>query len=164
MLTFHQVLIVLLSCGNIKEGVISQISTNVTTYSFRPTFLPVMETSLSSSGCAYLFSYARLTACSLPLALTLALTSTGGRQAVNTDIRIVQRPSGSWNLGQLWQLLQICIFHVIIQLAPPIPKCQKASQCKRANTCNQRGVVFCYSHPICNSLSTTALLIRSHKS
>lgn len=38
-----------------------------------------------------LFSYyAWLTACSLPLALTLALASSGDGQAVNTLIRIVQ--------------------------------------------------------------------------
>lgn len=147
MLTFHQVLIFLLSCRSIKEGVISQISTNVMTYSSCPTFLLIMESSLSSSQCAYLFSYARLTACSLPLALTLALTSTGGRQAVNINIRIGQRPSGSQNLGQLWQLLQICIFHVIIQLAPPNLKCQKAFQYQRANACNQRGVVFAILNP-----------------
>lgn len=148
MLTFHQVLIFLLSCGTVKQGVISQISTNVMTYSFRPTFLPITETSLLPSRCAYLFIlYARLTACSLPLALTLALTSAGGTQAVNTNIRIVERPSGSQNLGQLWQLLHICISHVIIRLAPPILKCQNASQCQRANTCNQRGVVFAIPIP-----------------
>lgn len=147
MLTFYQVLIFLLSCGSIKERMISQISTNVVTYSFHPTFLPIMETSLLSSQCAYLFSYARLTACSLPLALTLALTSTGGRQTVNTNIRIVQKLSGSLNLGQLWQVLQICILHMIILLAPPILKCQNAFQCQTAHTCNQRGVVFAIPIP-----------------